>query len=268
MLEIKNLNFAYNKNEPTLKNISFRAKKGEMTVILGANGVGKSTLFSLILGNLKPSSGDILAQDISILKISPKKRAKLVSFVPQEWNSPFNYKTLDIVLMGLISQKSIFENPSKSDILRANELFELLEIKHLINSNILELSGGERQMILLCRALISKAPIMILDEVTSHLDLKNQMKILSILEYLSKDMVIILSLHDANLVSLYANYIVTLKNGAIFKQGKKHEIIDKDILESLYETPVEMSLCGESYMIRGEKLNYKDKFENSSDFMG
>ncbi|WP_033915667.1 ABC transporter ATP-binding protein [Campylobacter sputorum] len=258
MLEVSNLNFSYTKKYQTLKNIYFKANQKELTIILGSNGVGKSTLFNLILGNLKPKSGDIKIDGKSIVNLHPNKRAKLVSFVPQEWSSPFNYKALDIVLMGLASKISLFSNPSKDDIFRATNLFELLDIKHLINSNIKELSGGQRQMILLCRALITQSPVLLLDEITSHLDLKNQIKILSILQYLAKhkDISILSTLHDPNLASLYADYIIALKDGTIYVSGRKDEVINQEILENLYETPIEMSFYNGSYIVRGKKIYY------------
>lgn len=257
MLSVKNLNFSYQK-KLTIKNISFESKKGEITAILGPNGAGKSTLFNLILGILKPNSGSIEVDGVSINSIKSNLRARYISYVPQEWNSPFNYKAIEIVLMGLVSKFGILSNPSNADIKKAEKLFEFLDIEKLAYKGIKNLSGGERQMVLLCRALMQDTPVLLLDEPTSHLDLKNQMKILSTLENLinNKKISIILTLHDPNLASQYADKIITVKNGKIYASGSVNDIMKKEILEGLYEHPIEMAVLDDKYIMFGKKIKY------------
>ncbi|MDO5046620.1 ABC transporter ATP-binding protein [Campylobacter sp.] len=257
MLRVKNLNFSYqSKEELTIKNISFESKEGEITAILGPNGAGKSTLFNLILGILKPSGGSVEVDEVCLNSLKFNSRARYISYVPQEWNSPFNYKAIEIVLMGLASKIGMLSNPSGADIKRAEELFEFLDIKKLARKGIKDISGGERQMVLLCRALIQDTPVLLLDEPTSHLDLKNQMKILSTLEYLisTKKISIVLTLHDPNLASQYANNIVALKRGEIYASGSVEDMVKKEILEGLYEHPIEIAILEGRHMIRGKKM--------------
>jgi iron complex transport system ATP-binding protein len=260
MLHVKNLCFSYTTSSSAIQDISFVAKEGEITAILGPNGAGKSTLFHLILGTLKAHSGEIQTQDTSLMGLSLAKRARHISYVPQEWHSPFNYTTLDVVLMGLSPKLGLFSQPSKSDIQKANDILTLLGITHLGERGIGELSGGERQMALLGRALMQDTPILLLDEPTSHLDLKNQMKILSILEHLAKTtkLCIVVTLHDPNLASQYANRIVAIKKGKVYHSGNVQEMMDKQRLEGLYDHPIELTTLDGHPIMRGKKECFCD----------
>lgn len=259
MLHVKELNFTYPHSNSSIDRVSFEAKAGEITTILGPNGAGKTTLFRLILGALKPKSGAICSGDITLSSLSLAQRACYISYVPQEWQSPFNFSTLDAVLMGLAPKLGLFSSPTYKDEKKAMNILDSLDIAHLAHQGIQELSGGQKQMALLARALLQDTPILLLDEPTSHLDLKNQMKILSMLEHLAKTkkLCIVLTLHDPNLAAQFANRIVALKRGSVYATGGIEEMMQKDLLEGLYEHGVELAYLDNRPIMRGKKESFR-----------
>lgn len=255
MLDIENINFTHKNSTNGIKNISMSAKSGQITAILGPNGAGKTTLFRLVLGALKPQSGKIIVNNEDITDKEPKKRAKYTAYVPQEWQSPFRYSVLEVVMMGFASKMSIFKEPGDGEKDKAMSELESLGIAHLWNRGIDEISGGERQIALLARALVQESPVLLLDEPTSHLDLKNQMKVLCHLEALvqKKSIAALVTIHDPNLAAQFADYVVAIKKGEMFMGGSVAEVMNNEVLKGLYDTDVEtMELCGRP-IVRGKK---------------
>ncbi|PAF47845.1 hypothetical protein BKH46_03170 [Helicobacter sp. 12S02634-8] len=251
VLEIKNLSFYYGKNK-ILDNVSLVSKVGTITAILAPNGTGKTTLFHNILGMHKPLGGSISIGGKNILALPPPLRASYVAYVPQEWVSPFNYSVLDVVMMGLTHTMGVFGAPKLEDKNKALELMEEIGIAHLKDKGINELSGGQRQMALLGRALLQDCPLLLLDEPTSHLDLKNQALLFRQLKHQvsKKPLSVLINIHDPNLVSAYADEVFMLKDGKNFYNGEVREAISAENLSVLYGVDVAVGYIDERPFVR------------------
>ena len=185
-LEVRNLSFSYGEHE-VLHDISFCAEKGEFVSILGANGVGKSTLFRCILGLLPGYSGDIFIDGQNIRSLSVKGLSKLVAYIPQSSTPVFNYSVEDIVLMGTTSSMGTFSSPGKKEIEKMEWALHKLGIEKLRKRCFHRLSGGERQLAVIARALVQQSGILMLDEPTASLDFGNQMLVLSTVKSLASE---------------------------------------------------------------------------------
>ena len=161
------------------ENLSFSVKPGEILCVLGANGAGKTTLFKTLLGSLRLQGGGIQMDEKPLSEYSLRKRALKIGYVPQFHTPPFPYKVLDIVAMGRTSSLSLFSAPSNKDFVLAQNALDALEASHLTHRVYTELSGGERQLVLIARALVQDPEYLIMDEPASNLDFGNQARVLS-----------------------------------------------------------------------------------------
>jgi iron complex transport system ATP-binding protein len=207
-----------------------------MTTILGPNGSGKTTLFKCITGLWHPRQGTILFGDQDLSKLSHGRRAGIISVVPQEHEPPFPYSVADVVLMGRAAHVSLFSAPSRQDRLRADDAIEKLDIGHLRERPYTKLSGGERQLVLIARALAQEAPILILDEPTSHLDFRNQILILGKVREIvrQKELTVLMTLHDPNLAMQFSDYVVMINEGAILAEDLPQAVLTRDNLFKMY----------------------------------
>jgi len=225
----------------TLKNLNININEGELIAILGPNGAGKTTLLKTILRLLEPVTGVIYINEWDISKLSVREHAKVVSYVPQEHVQTFPYRVVDIVVMGLCPYISIVASPSDSHYDEALTVLENLGIRHLANRPYVTLSGGERRLVLIARALMQKPKIMLLDEPTVNLDLHNKVKILSILSKLSrsKRITIIFSTHDPNEALAVADRIIIIHKGSIMFDGKVSDIT-AELLRTVYDVNIKI----------------------------
>lgn len=243
MLEVKNLSFRHKgQKKEILKEITFKANSGEITTILGPNGAGKSTLFKCITGVWKNYEGEVFVKGSQVDHLSFEKRAKFFSVVPQDHEPLFPYSVFEVVLMGRASYVGLFSSPSKRDYQKAEETLELVGLYHLKDYPYTKISGGERQLTLIARALAQEAPVIILDEPTSHLDFKNQFLILSKIKQVVKEkgLTAVITLHDPNLASLFSDKIIVIKRGQILHNGNPQEVITEEVLREVYEIGVKI----------------------------
>ncbi|MCS7163630.1 MAG: ABC transporter ATP-binding protein [Thermodesulfovibrio sp.] len=241
MLTVRNIYFKHKgKAEDTLKGIGFNAKRGSITTILGPNGSGKTTLFKCISGVWKYYKGEIYFDEKAIDKLSFRKRARIFSVVPQEHEPPFPYSVFDVVLMGRASYVRIFSTPTERDYEIAQEAIKTLGIEHLKETPYTKISGGERQLTLIARALAQDAPVMLLDEPTTHLDFRNQIKVLKKIKEIAKEkaLVVVMTLHDPNLAGLFSDKIVVINSGRKIAEGLPDETITEDLIRRIYDTEV------------------------------
>lgn len=238
MLKSNNLSFSYT-DQKVLKNINFQAEKGEFISILGANGSGKTTFFQCMQGLLTPDAGKILLDEENIKKMTKKEIARKIAVVPQESKNIFDYQVLDMVLMGINPWLSFAEQPGADDYQRAEEILAELEILELKHKSFNKISGGERQLVLIARAMMQKSSIFFLDEPNSHLDFKNTHLILKIMRELSaKDKTVITALHDPNLAYQYSDRVIILKAGKIIAAGPVAEVMTAKNLSRAYEIEI------------------------------
>ena len=231
ILVLKDLRFGYNEEVVVLNSLSMQIAASSVTAILGPNGTGKTTLLNTILGLLKPQSGEILLKNIPVSKYSQKQLSQMISFVPQMEQVAFNFSVLEYVMLGRTPYMSIFNMPSKNDYRVSNQVLEMLNITHLRNRPVPELSGGEKQLIMLARALAQEPGILLLDEPTAHLDLGNTAVILNILKDLAKkDVTILFTTHDPQAAIYCAKNVVLLVQGQILSAGTIDKILNSEML--------------------------------------
>ena len=207
-VEVSNLSFSYG-DRLIIDKINFYVEDGQLISVLGPNGVGKSTLFRCILGLLKDYTGKIFLTGKDIKKLSTGEMAKLIAYIPQSHYPSFNYSVFDMVLMGTAVQISSLSSPGKKQIELVNRALDKMGIYHLKERGYMQISGGERQLVLLARALVQEAKILVLDEPTSNLDFGNQIKVMLQIKNLAKEgYTIIQSTHNPDQTFLFSDKIM------------------------------------------------------------
>lgn len=239
-LIVEKLGYAYGKKE-ILKEVSFSTQSGEYVYILGPNGVGKSTLFRCMMGHLKANKGKIYIEHKEIQKYSPKALAKKVAYIPQSCHPSFNYTVLQLAMMGRTAHLSPFSSPKKEDYKITYEVLERLGLGDKAECGICEISGGERQLAMIARALVQQAEVLLMDEPTSNLDYGNQIRIQAQMKNLAKEgLLVIQSSHNPQHAMLFADKIVAIYDGYVEANGKPHKVITSDLLYKLYGLHVEV----------------------------
>ena len=231
ILTVKNLSFSYS-NKEVLHNISFSLNKGEIITILGKNGVGKTTLLELLLSLKKIKEGSIILDNKDLKEYSTKEKSKLIAYVPQNLEES-SLTVFDFLLLGRIPYFNLFPTKEdKDEVLRVINDFSLEEI---VNNSMMEISGGERQLVSIARAMLSKPKILILDEPTSSLDIQNTKKVLSTLKNLVKkqSITILISIHDINEALYLSDRLIMFKDGKVLYDIKPN-LITEDIIYETY----------------------------------
>lgn len=240
ILKADNVAFSY-KKEKTLKGVSFSANEGDFVCVLGCNGCGKTTLFKCLLGIYKADSGDIFVNSKSIKKFSTKELAKEIAYIPQAHIPSFNYKVIDAVLMGRNAYVDSFKSPKKEDEEKAYDALNRLGIGYLAEKGYSEISGGERQLVLIARAITQNSKILLMDEPTSNLDYGNQMLVLQEVKKLSQDgYTVIMSTHNPDHAFMFANKAVIIKDGKVLCEGDPLEIMNSDVLKKIYNIDLDL----------------------------
>ncbi len=237
VIEVKQLSYTYDTGVTAVKDVSFSVGAGEVVVLLGPNGAGKTTLLKCVLGLLKPSSGDVLVYGRSIRELSRRTLARLMGYVPQSHASMFSYRVLDFVMMGRAPHHGMLTVPSSREREKALEALRFLGIQELANRTISEVSGGQMQLVLIARALVQEAKILVLDEPIAHLDVSNQVRVLCIIrELVRKGLVdaVLTSMHNPTLASMFGDKIVVLNNGKLVAWGPPKNVLSREVLESVY----------------------------------
>ncbi|MGD9779568.1 ABC transporter ATP-binding protein [Methanomethylovorans sp.] len=235
ILEVDGVEFQYRSKE-VLKDIEFHLKRNEILSILGPNGVGKTTLLKCMNAILKPKRGTILIEEEDVLKLEQIEIARLLGYVPQRCDSA-RLTAFDAILLGRMPHMKW--NVSTEDVMLVEATIKKLHLEELALRYIDELSGGEVQKVGIARAIAQNPKLLLLDEPTSSLDLKNQLEILNIIrEVVRKENVsAIMTMHDLNLALRYSDKFLFLKNGTIFAAGSVEDITP-DIIEEVYGVPV------------------------------
>ncbi len=235
MLEVQSLSGGYGK-KIICKDVSFTLKYGETLCIVGPNGSGKTTLIKLVLNLLKKTNGDIQVDAKSIATYSTNECAKILAYVPQQHSIAFSLTVFEMVLMGRTSYVPNFSIPSKLDEEYVLTILEQLSLQHLAYENYDTLSGGQKQMVLIARALCQESKILIMDEPTASLDYYNQSIVIKTIQELSKQgYSIIVTSHNLSQPFLYAHNSLVLKKGEVYAFGNTQDVLTKEILTNVYE---------------------------------
>ena len=254
-LQVKNGSFGY-KNKSLLQNIEFGIDGNTILTILGPNGVGKTTLLKCIMGFLPWEKGETLLNGRPLLSYSNKEIWKKISYVPQAKKSVFSYTVLDMVVMGLSASQSFFDVPKKQEYDKAYCMLETVGITKLAEKYCNELSGGELQMVMIARALVSKPELLILDEPESGLDMKNQICVLDIISRASKELntACIINTHFPNHALNISDSTLLMGYGNKKLLGKTSELLTEENIERFF------SVRSRVVAFTAERQNYKTIF--------
>lgn len=241
MIALNNISCGYGK-KIILNNISLNIQQGQLTCLLGKNGVGKTTLFKTILGLLPIANGTITYKNKAFKTFSQKEFAKFISYVPQAHGTPFPFKVLDVILMGQhIHTLGLAGSPKKENKNVVMECIKALGIEDLTHKTFSKLSGGQKQMVLIARAMAQQPSFIAMDEPTANLDMGNQIKVMKVAQMLKeKGYGILMNTHSPEHALQYADHVVMLKNGTTVESGAPEKIIQSRSVSELYNTPLEL----------------------------
>jgi iron complex transport system ATP-binding protein len=239
IIHARNLSFAYS-SSPAVDDVSLALPQGSMGALVGANGSGKSTLIRLLAGLLEPLSGEVDFNGTPIKDLQPRDRAKRIAYVPQTSSSVFPFTALEVVLTGRSPYSGRFRFESARDEEIALEALAALDAAHLSARQVTELSGGERQLVTVARALAQEPEVMLLDEPASALDLKHRTQLARALRRLrdERGITVLMITHDLMLLDSAADLIFAMKCGRVVASGAPEVVLTDDVLGEVYDAPV------------------------------
>ena len=225
-----------------LDGVDLAAAAGKVVCVLGANGSGKTTLLGCLLGQHRPGSGSIELDGRAVGSYSPRQRARLMAYVPQQPGAAFAFTAAEIILSGRLSHIGILGLTSDQDRQIARAAMEMTGTLDFADRMLDELSGGEAQCVMIARALAQQPSVMLLDEPTSHLDIANQLKIYRMMRRLADDwqMAVVCVSHDINLAARFADQLVLMRDGRVVAGGAVEQVIDREILAETYGVEIDL----------------------------
>ncbi|MBB3037947.1 ABC transporter ATP-binding protein [Hoyosella altamirensis] len=215
-----------------VRDVTLVVPDGTFTGLLGPNGSGKSTLLRTLYRIHKPTGGSIFLGDHDIRELTAKQTARTVAVMTQETSQDFALTALDIALLGRVPHQRGFGGDSDRDLTLAYEMLSSVGAKHLANRMFADLSGGEKQRVLLARALVQEAPILVLDEPTNHLDIGFQLELMAMVR--ERGLTTIAALHDLNLAAAFCDSVVVLNEGTVAAQGSPEDVLLPDLLRDVF----------------------------------
>lgn len=240
LIEMQGVCFSYRRRE-VLAGIDLGVAEGSVLALLGPNGSGKTTLLKLMIGLLAPARGKVSLNGRDLRTLSHRALARQLAYVPQLHKEAFAYRVFDVVLMGRMPHKSFFSRYGKADRALAAEALEKLGMSHLAERPYTEISGGERQLTLIARAMAQGARVFVMDEPTNGLDYGNQLRLLERLKTLSADgYTFVFSTHHPDHAMAVADRVVMMRRGAVAYDGAVAETIGQASLMDLYGVDVRM----------------------------
>lgn len=240
-IDIIDLSFSFGPTSHRLREVSLAVAEGELCCLLGPNGAGKTTLIRCLIGLLTPQGGTLRIAGHNTADLATRQLARLVAYVPQTTTTAFPFTALDIAVMGRTPHMKITNRPSVGDRRAAQAMLDRLGIGHLAPRSFAQLSGGERQLTMLARALVQEAPMLVLDEPTAALDYGNEVGILQVVsELVSDGRSVLMSTHQPNHALMWADHAVLMRNGSVVISGPAAEVITAERLCDLYNVPIRL----------------------------
>ncbi|MCS6826640.1 MAG: ABC transporter ATP-binding protein [Caldilinea sp.] len=238
-LEVDSLYFHY-RDRPVLQGVTCSMQPGEVIGIIGPNGAGKSTLLKCMLALLKPQRGQVRWEGIDIRSIGRKRRATLQGYVPQQAIVTFRVPVMEMVLLG--RKPYIRFAPRARDFAVVESILHYLNLHEMAHRPVIELSGGERQKVMLARALAQEPAALFLDEPTAALDIAHQLEVLSLVQKLAHDQgkLVVLVLHDLALAARFSDRLLLMEQGRIFASGLPSSVLTTDNLRRVYGVEAEV----------------------------
>lgn len=241
-LSVKNLSYSVGEKK-ILNSLSIEENSGELIGLIGPNGSGKTTLLKILSGIIRPSSGSVYINDVTLSKMTDKKRAKFIGYMPQDNNFSFRLNIMDVVLFGRYPYLGRMEKYSRNDLLIAERMLEYVGLKDYKNRFFDTLSGGEKQLVVFAKVLAQETQCLFLDEPTSNLDIKHQSKLFSMASELAKEgKIVITAVHNLNVASQYCNKLILLKGGSIVKEGSVASVLTPEIINDVYDVNAAVSV--------------------------
>lgn len=242
LIDVNELTACYpGATQPIVKNQTWSIQKGEMLTILGPNGAGKSTLLRCLSALLRPSQGQVRVAGDDVQQLEPRERARRLALVSQSEATAFALSVHEIVLTGRAAHLNLFERPGAHDHQLTREAIDAMGIAHLAQRSFSELSGGERQLARIARALVQQSAVLLLDEPTAHLDLANQLQVLkAILQLLQKGCTVVMTSHDPAHALLCEGKALLLGKDGSHAFGRAADVLSDERLSQLYGVPLSL----------------------------
>lgn len=239
LLEARHLDYSYPGGHPAIRDVSLSLEPASMTAVIGCNGSGKSTLVRLLTGLLRPAAGTILLDGKPLSAWQPRLRAREIAYMPQTTSTVFPFRAIEVVVSGRTPYAPRFGFESDRDLAIAVEALETVGAIHLADRCVTELSGGERQMVILARALAQQPRVLLLDEPSASLDLKHRAQLMRTLASLrdTRGLGVVMITHDLQLTGSLFDRVLALHHGQLVAQGRPDEILRSDLLAMIYEDP-------------------------------
>jgi iron complex transport system ATP-binding protein len=249
LLWADNVSFRYAADSPlVVDGVTVRLAAGAFAGILGPNGSGKTTLLRLLSGTRRPTAGRVLLGDRRLDQLSRREAAREIAVVPQETELAFEYRAIEIVLMGRHAHLGVFTVEGPGDLRIAQDALAATGTSHLADRMFHELSGGEKQRIVIAAALAQSAHLLLLDEPTASLDLGYQLEISSLLSRLNQDhgVTMAISTHDLNLAASICRELILMRDGRVLAAGPTNEVLTAENVSRLYDVEADVQINGET----------------------
>ncbi|MGC3954434.1 MAG: ABC transporter ATP-binding protein [Propionicimonas sp.] len=242
VIRADHLAFGYTKDVPVLRDVSFEVSAGEVLMILGANGCGKSTLMRVLLAERRLASGRVTLTGEDVSRLTSRELSRRVAMVFQDHNAPFPFSVIDVVAMGRTPHLPALSSPRAADVELCHEALQTVGMQHLADVPYTQISGGERQLVLIARALAQQTPLIMMDEPTSHLDYRNAAIVIRVANRLATEQgkAIVMITHLPDQAFYYPSKAALMRGGRFFAYGPSREVLTEERLSETYDMRIKV----------------------------